>query len=187
MLREVAHIASEIPHEDLAIQWDICVEMCMFDGGWALPGQFDEAGHRARLRRLMAAPPRDVHLGLHLCYGDYDGKHVVEPRDGARLTAFANMATEESPRPLQWIHMPVPIARSDDAYFAPFAGLKLHPETEVFLGLVHLADGVAGAQARIRAAENHLKSFGVATECGIGRMHSRADIHDLFRIHAACC
>ena len=184
MLREVAQIAAEIPHHDLAMQWDICLEMCLFDGQWNIATPFDEACHRARLRRLTCAVPADVHLGAHLCYGDYDGKHIIQPRDATRMTAFANMVTQEAGRPLQWIHMPVPIDRKDDAFFSPLAGLKLHSETELYLGLVHLRDGVDGTQARIHAAEKYVHNFGVATECGIGRMHSRSDIRELFRIHS---
>jgi methionine synthase II (cobalamin-independent) len=183
MIREVAKICSDIPHEDLAIQWDICIEMVLFDGRSSLPFAFDEREHRARLRRLTSAVPKDVHLGVHLCYGDYNGKHVVEPKDGQKLTEFANLVTSESGRPLQWIHVPVPIARNDAAYFAPFANLRLHTETELFLGLVHHADGVEGTKARIRAAEKFIPKFGISTECGIGRMHSTTEIHELFHIH----
>ena len=86
---------------------------------------------------------------------------------------------------MQFIHMPVPIERDDDAYFAPFAGLELDPETEVFLGLVHHADGVDGAWRRIRAHSSTCPTFGVATECGIGRAHTTEEIEQLFDIHAA--
>jgi methionine synthase II (cobalamin-independent) len=183
MFREVAMICDDIPHEDLAIQWDICIEMVLFDGRSPLPWRFSESEQRARLHRLTAAVPRDVHLGLHLCYGDYDGKHIVEPEDGTKLTEFANLATAASARPLQWIHVPVPIARKDTAYFAPFANLRLHAETELFLGLVHHADGIEGTKARIRAAEKYIPRFGIATECGIGRMHTTEEIRELFQIH----
>ena len=183
MLREVARICADIPHADLAIQWDICIEMIVFDGRSPFLGEFNHAEQVGRLRRLTGVVPADVHLGVHLCYGDYDGKHVIEPIDGTKLTEFANLITAESRRPLQWIHMPVPIARNDDAYFAPMKNLKLHPETELFLGLVHHADGLEGANARIRAAEKHISQFGIATECGVGRMHSTQEINELFHIH----
>ncbi|MGH8702107.1 MAG: hypothetical protein ACREVR_13175 [Burkholderiales bacterium] len=35
------------------------------------------------------------------------------------------------PRRVDWVHMPVPRGRSDEAYFAPLDGLKLQPETEL--------------------------------------------------------
>jgi hypothetical protein len=185
MLREVEEMCTAIPHEDLAIQWDVCVEMLLFDGRSPLPGGFDESAHRARFRRLTGAVPIDVHHGVHLCYGDFDGKHVIEPVDAGKLTAFANLITAEAARPLQWIHMPVPIDRRDEAYFAPLADLRLDPATELFLGLVHFADGVEGTAARIKAAEKWVTRFGIATECGIGRAHSTEEIEELFRIQAA--
>ena len=36
MLREVERICEAIPHEDLAIQWDVCIEMVTWDGRWPL-------------------------------------------------------------------------------------------------------------------------------------------------------
>lgn len=183
MLREIAAICTDIPHDKLAIQWDICVEMLEFDGR-SFPRPFDEPSHRARIRRLTAAVPPEVHHGVHLCYGDYDGKHIVEPNDTGKIVELANMITSESSRPLQWIHVPVPIERRDAAYFAPLSDLKLHLETELFLGVVHYADGLEGTLARIKAAEGAVPKFGISTECGIGRAHSTPEIHELFRVHA---
>jgi hypothetical protein len=82
------------------------------------------------------------------------------------------------------MHLPVPRDRSDEAYFAPLRALKLHPETELYLGLVHFTDGVEGAQRRIAAAQSVVQRFGVATECGLGRRPAET-IPDLLRIHTA--
>ena len=49
-------------------------------------------------------------------------------------------------RPVQFFHMPVPRPRTDDAYFAPLKDLRLHPETELYLGLIH-HDDAAGELA----------------------------------------
>jgi hypothetical protein len=54
------------------------------------------------------------------------------------------------------------------SYFAPLAGLKLRPETELYLGLVH-RDDMAGNAARLAAARSHVRVDGVATECGMAR------------------
>jgi hypothetical protein len=32
MLREVENLCRAVPHEDLCIQWDLCIEMVMWDG-----------------------------------------------------------------------------------------------------------------------------------------------------------
>lgn len=184
MLREVDAILAAIPHDQLAIQWDVCLETLLYDGR-AFPAPWQDEPFRARFARLTAAIPEAVHHGVHLCYGDYDGKHMVEPIDGSKLMEMANLVTEEAARPLQWIHMPVPIERDDEAYFAPFADLDLHADTEVFLGLIHLHDGVGGARRRMAAADPYVSDYGVATECGIGRVHTTAEVEEIFALHAA--
>jgi hypothetical protein len=111
-------------------------------------------------------------------------RHFKEPADTGLVVRLANEIASRLIRPLTWIHIPVPRSRNDDAYFAPLAELQLSSETEVYLGLVHYSDGIPGAEQRIEAASRHLTSFGVATECGLGRR--RADtIPELLRIHAA--
>jgi hypothetical protein len=182
MLREVEAICAAIPHEDLAIQWDVCIEMLLFDGRMPL-WSWDDRDMERRFTRLLAAVPADVHLGVHLCYGDYGGKHMVEPIDAGKLTELANRMTNMASRPLQWLHLPVPQARDDVHFFKPLDGLRLHADTELFLGLVHLDDGLDGARRRIEAAQRFVTGFGIATECGIGRMLSGSDIEALFRLH----
>lgn len=48
--------------------------------------------------------------------------------------------------------MPVPAARKDDLFFLPLRELKLPPSTELYLGVVHAADGVEGIKKRIETA-----------------------------------
>jgi hypothetical protein len=121
----------------------------------------------ARLAALIDAVPAVAEAGLHLCYGDAGEKHFVEPEDSATLVRFANAVIAASARDLTWLHLPVPIERDDEAYFAPLAGLV--PVGELYLGLVHREDGAEGARRRIAAASACAGAFGVATECGIGR------------------
>jgi hypothetical protein len=64
--------------------------------------------------------------------------------------------------------MPVPKNRIDDDYFAPLAGLRLDPATELYLGLVH-HDDAPGDIARLTAARRHARVDGIATECGMAR------------------
>jgi hypothetical protein len=86
-------------------------------------------------------------------------------------------------RPIDYLHMPVPVERSDDAYFAPLAGLKPGTNTRLFLGLVHDSDGVEGTKKRIGVAARYARDFGIATECGFGRRPPET-IPNLLRIHA---
>jgi hypothetical protein len=82
---------------------------------------------------------------------------------------LANDTLPRIRRPIQFIHIPVPIERDDDAYFAPLHDLRLPDGTELYLGLAHFRDGRDGAQRRITAAARVVPDFGVATECGWGR------------------
>jgi hypothetical protein len=57
-------ICRAIPHHDLAIQWDVCVEMLAWDGRWqnarSFPGM--EQVFAETFARLAAAVPPDVEL-----------------------------------------------------------------------------------------------------------------------------
>ena len=174
ILRELDGILAAIPHDDLAIQWDVASEMGIIERAagygtvmqaWWPGDPFD--GLVSRLTALIDAVPVDVEVGVHLCYGDAGEKHFVEPADAANLVRYANAVVAASARSLTWLHLPVPIDRDDEAYFAPLAGLAF--DGELYLGLVHREDGVEGAARRIVAAERFVPAFGVATECGIGR------------------
>jgi methionine synthase II (cobalamin-independent) len=196
MIREIALILRHIPQEDLAIQWDFCHELIMLDGQPQdqfpmVDATFDSI--MARIARLADAVPAKVELGFHLCYGDFGAKHFIEPVDAGKLVETANGIAAAVKRPLQWIHMPVPVSRTDDAYFAPLARLQLHPETELYLGLIHASDGIAGTQQRIAVASRYATGFGVATECGIARARKPGLVRELLALHAqaaaepACC
>jgi hypothetical protein len=189
MIGEVAALCRHIPHRDLCIQWDVCNEMVMWDGQPtdAVPGDEPHEKIIARMQRLCAAVPEDVELGLHLCYGDFGARHFVEPKDAAKMVEFANALTNSIKRPIAYIHMPVPIERSDDAFHRPLGDLKLKDGTELFLGIVHAKDGVEGAKARTAAARRYAPKFGIATECGMARARSEETVRTLLKIHADVC
>ena len=81
--------------------------------------------------------------------------------------------------------MPVPIDRTDDAFYAPLENLRLHPGTELFLGLVHAQDGVEGSRRRIETAKKHAPAFGIASECGISRGRDSQLALDFIKTYAA--
>ena len=141
----------------------------------------------ARIRRLSAAVPDDVQLGIHLCYGDFAGRHFVEPKDAERMVEFANALVKAISHPLSYMHMPVPVDRTDDAFHRPFAKLWLPEDCELFLGVVHAKDGAEGAKARIAAARRYAPAFGIATECGMARARSEETVRRLLQIHADVC
>jgi SAM-dependent methyltransferase len=182
LLDELALVLDEVPHEQLAIQWDTNFEFGMLEG--VFPVWFGDAksGILERLLRLARQVPSDVELGYHFCYGDVQHRHFKEPADAGRLVEVANALTASLGRSLNWIHLPVPRSRTDDAYYAPLAELRLRPETELYLGLVHHTDGAEGTRRRIEVAQRVVPTFGIATECGWGR-RPPATIPELLRLH----
>jgi hypothetical protein len=168
-LGELARICDAIPHDKLAIQWDVCVEVWTWEG-W-IPVPFDEPRKPVceAMARISAAVPDDVELGYHLCYGDWQHEHMKQPQDTANLVELVNRFLEGVDRPVAYLHIPVPIERDDDAYFEPLRDLRIPDGAELYLGLVHYRDGVEGAQRRIDTAQRYFPQFGVATECGMSR------------------
>jgi methionine synthase II (cobalamin-independent) len=136
------------------------------------------------MKRISAAVSRDVELGIHFCYGDFGAKHMIEPKDAGRMTDVANDMAKAVTRRIDYMHFPVPIERRDASYFAPFTGLKLKPETEIYLGLVHAADGVDGVVKRIDTARAFVPKFGIATECGIARARKPDLVHTILDTYA---
>lgn len=188
---ELDQILAAIPHGELAIQWDAALEFAILEGvtgrGAVRYEWFDDAweGTSERLARQIDRVPAGVEVGAHLCYGDVGEQHFVEPADAAHLTRFANAVIAKARRELTWLHLPVPIGRDDEGFFAPLAELKLPDASELYLGLVHREDGATGAERRIAAARAEVaRDFGVATECGFGRAPEGTTV-PLFETHRA--
>lgn len=182
MLNEIKRMAAAVPVGELAVQWDVAVEFSILENPARSPFANPFEPIVERLTRITNAVPAGVEAGIHLCYGDSGHKHFKEPEDTSKLVAVANAVAAGATREIAWIHMPVPRNRADDAYFAPLRALKLKPETELYLGLVHRTDGIDGARKRIAAARKAWPRFGIATECGFGRRPAQ-DVADLLRLH----
>jgi hypothetical protein len=186
---EIDKIAAAIPHNELAIQFDVASAVFA-------RLQRNEASTYGRSKDEMQekfagivadlgnSVPAGIDLLYHLCYGDANHKHVVEPIDMGDMVEFANRLAQGLARPLQLVHMPVPRDRVDDAYFMPLRRLALRPETELCLGLVHYTDGAEGGKRRLATAKRHAEHFSIATECGFGR-RDPSTVPELLRIHAA--
>ena len=187
---ELNRILAAIPHERLAVQWDNAVEFLWLEhvvyGGHAQEPWWDDVlrGIAERAHEEAARVPDDVQLGFHLCYGDVEEQHFVQPADAGTIAAMIRAVLADAPRRIDWIHLPVPIERDDPEYFAPLADLELPDGLEVSLGLVHPEDGVEGALRRIAAAGTALSRFSIATECGLGRGPEDRMVPDLY-LHAA--
>jgi hypothetical protein len=184
MLAELQEMATAIPHDQLAIQWDVAVEVALLEGVAPTHLRDPWDGIVERLARLGQAVPPDVELGYHFCYGYARRRHFMEPADTGLVVRLANAVAARLTRPLTWVHLPVPRDRDDDGYFAPLEGLQLPADTEIYLGLVHYHDGVRGTERRIEAARRRLPRFGVGTECGMGPRPADV-VPELLRTHAA--
>jgi hypothetical protein len=74
-----------------------------------------------------------------LCYGSPADEHCVQPKDAGIMVEMTNAIAVGVKRPIQFFHLPVPKGRTD-AYYVPLETLKLGPETELYLGLIHHDD-----------------------------------------------
>lgn len=198
MIAELNRILAAIPHDHLSLQWDVVHDLQAFDkaslGAAVASGRIPTADLRKpwfapaeqgiidRLARLCDIVPADVELGIHLCYGSYGGRHFIEPESMAAMVGLTNAVLRATGRRVDFVHMPVPIERDDDAYFSPLESLERPPKLKVYLGLIHERDGLAGTMRRYETARRHCADFGVSTECGFGRMSAEA-VPDIMSTH----
>jgi hypothetical protein len=186
--REIDKIAAAIPHQDLAIQFDVASAVFARlqrneTGPYGATKEAMEAKFTAILAALADRVPQGADLLFHFCYGDSNHRHVVEPKDMGDMVDMAQRLDAAVKRRIDLIHTPVPRDRSDDAYFAPLTRLHLRPETKLALGLVHHTDGLEGTLKRMAAADKYAKDYAIGTECGFGRRKPET-IAGLMRIHA---
>jgi hypothetical protein len=168
LLGEVVAIAAAIPNDRLALQWDVCQEVLAWEGYYE-PGPVDTRTETlAVLTEIGEGVPAGVELGYHLCYGSPADEHLVQPKDAGLMVEMINAVSARVRRPIHYFHLPVPRNRTDDAYFEPLAGLALHPETQLYLGLIHY-DDAAGDVTRLATARRYVRVDGIATECGMAR------------------
>jgi hypothetical protein len=188
LLAEVAKMAAAIPHDDFAIQWD-CASQIFRTLQEGKPSRYGKSkaemlDHLSRwCITLGDAIPRDIDLIYHLCYGSAQNRHSVEPTDMDDMVEMANRISAGLSRPVQLFHMPVPVERTDDAYFSPLKRSRLRPETRLSIGCVHFTDGVAGTRRRLATAEKYVDNFLIATECGFGRYPADA-VKTVLDVHA---
>lgn len=172
----VARILEHVPANDLAIQWDYCIEVLDVLGwtdkfvSWTQPATPDERirAHTAPeyLRPLSEDIPDEVLLGYHLCYGTWGGwpdAGVPDLQLGVRL---ANALVANTPHRVDYVHVPA-MPQPDEHFFEPLDDLSIGA-TKVFLG-AELGDGVEALVQRASLARPHLPEFGIAHYCGYGR------------------
>jgi len=185
--REIDKIAARLPHNQIAIQFDVASAVFARlerneASGYGRDKNETHKSFSEILIDLGNHVPVDIELLFHFCYGDSNHRHVVEPTDMGDMVEMANRLMRGMVRSIELIHMPVPRDRTDEAYFTPLGALQIKPPTELCLGLVHHTDGVDGTRRRIATAEKFMSDFSIATECGFGRRRPET-IPELLGIH----
>lgn len=167
LLAEVETITSTLPPDRLVLQWDVCQEVLAWEGYYepgAVPFEDETIATLVEIGNTVSG---SIEMGYHLCYGSPADEHLVQPKDAAVMVEIINRVAAGVARPIDFVHMPVPKPRTDDAFFAPMEHLDID-DAHVYLGLVHHRDE-AGDDARMATARKHVRVDGVATECGWGR------------------
>ncbi len=177
---EFGRISETLPHDQIAYQWDVCIEVLMWEGYYGLEGD-----HRGRILDSLGSigdmVPDDIDLGYHLCYGSPQDEHLVQPKDLGVCVEISNGISGAVGRSVQYIHMPVPRDRGDEAFFRPLAGLALKEGTALYLGLVH-EDDPEGNARKLAEARKFATVSGIAAECGLGRGDPEA-LPDILQQH----
>lgn len=173
---EIARVLQVAPRDELTIQLDLAGEVEVEEyrrrpQDFELPilhenqGRWKMDGAVGVIANIAAAVPKDVELGFHLC-----SIYHVDESKGQDLNVhvdYANALSQKIKRNIGYIHMPT-VPSHDEKDFEALKRLRLHPETKLFLGVIHVQDGLEGARRRIRAASQSYADFGVASYCGLG-------------------
>ncbi len=164
----LANIVKAIPAGALSIQWDVCQEVLAFEDYFKDRPAHYKAQIFEMLGRLGDAVPAHIEMGYHLCYGSPRDEHLVQPKDAAILVEMMNGIAAAAKRRIDFLHIPVPKGRTDEAYYAPLKGWGRPEGTRLYLGLLHY-DDEAGDIARVAVARRFADDFGLSAECGWGR------------------
>ncbi len=180
-----------LPHERVAVQWDVAVEFGALEGAMGPKIPIDVIARG--LVRCIERVPADIPVGMHLCYGDYGHQHFKQPESLQMQVDLVNAVTSGAQRPVDFVSFTVPQGRNDSAYFEPLSGLRTGPETELYFALVpyHPDDQPPGTTAEqiehIDAAlinsAGGARHWGICTECGMGRVDAD-DVPQLLDLHS---
>ncbi|MBT4673333.1 MAG: hypothetical protein HOB64_14530 [Rhodospirillaceae bacterium] len=170
---EVTKIFENIPHEDLAIQWDCAIEDTVIEKALTEAGGVTPEVQKivddlfAPAREVSAHIPAEVQLGYHACYGTATGWPVREPADLTGCVLLCNAGVAASGRRVDFLHMPT-VAGTTEAYVAPLADLETGG-ARVYMGLIHALHEDGGMRRQMELIKTHIPDFGVAAPCGFGR------------------
>jgi methionine synthase II (cobalamin-independent) len=182
---EVAEIARVVDAADLAIQYDVAVEI------GALTGNFDTGGDLGEkrfvvdaLKDILERTPSDVDRGLHFCYGDYKHRHFTIPDDLSLCVELANAVGDTA----DFVHMPADRETGrEPRYYEPLRDLSAR---RLALGVIDYEGDEERTRELVQAAATGSggAEFAVATECGMARIDERGpgapSLERLLELHA---
>ena len=184
-------LLDRLPHDRIAVQWDIAVEMGALEGAMGVTMPMEQIA--PGIVRCLERVPADVPAGLHLCYGDYGHEHWMQPASLQMQVDLVNAVTSSTQRRLDFVSFTVPQDRDDRAYFEPLCGLRTGADTELNFAVVpyHRADQAAGTtdrqieriDAALGASAGGAREWGICTECGMGRVDA-PDVPALLDLHS---
>lgn len=168
----LARIQASIPAADLAVQIDCAVDFALLEGAaWLVRPWFEGDVFDGVVDRIVGLADKvgeDVELGFHLCYGDIEGQHFAMAESMRVMVDVAVEIKRRVARPVAWFHMPV--MQADAEFVAPLRELQeARGETELYFGVVGVGDAES-SRKKIEAVGEVVSPFGIATECGLGRM-----------------
>lgn len=182
--RQIERLFKIVPADDIAIQWDVCVEVLDIEGilQW-MNKEKSWDRYADPLPRLASIIPEEALLGYHFCYGTFPAWPMFETKDMGLVVRMANEAVASSGRTVDFLHLAgSKTSRSDDdSFYAPLSELNVG-DARVFLGLAMNVDGEVGLKLREKTAHRYLTDFGVANYCGFGRQPGTDPIETL-RVH----
>lgn len=190
---DLDRLLAALPHEQIAVQWDVAVEFGILTGSFPSTGSQTFETIAARLAECVDRVPADVPVGLHLCYGDYQHQHFARPESLELQVRVVNRLCAAARRTVDWFAFTVPQDERSAAYFAPLRDLRVRPGTELYFALVpyHPDTQAAGTtEEQVRLVDASLVrhpgaasvAWGVCTECGMGRV-DRDDVPRLLELH----
>ncbi len=180
LFADLQRLLGELPHERVAVQWDVAIEFGILDSGFGVDGGPGLEAIVERLARCVEQVPSDVPVGLHLCYGDYQHRHFAEPESLATQVEVVNRLNARARRQVGWFAFTVPQYQRQASYFEPIRNLRIRPGTELYFALVpyHPEEQEPGTTAeQVRLVDTYLVShpgnggaaWGICTECGMAR------------------
>ena len=186
LFADLADLLGRLPHDRIAVQWDVAVEFGVLEGafGLTLPLEHVAPG----LIRALEQVPEDVPAGMHLCYGDYGHQHFTQPEslqmqvDVVNAVVVGRVAAAQ----LGLVHRAPGARRRELLRTAERPGrrpgdralLRARPLPPRRPGRGHHRHPDRARRRRARAG----REWGICTECGMGRANAE-DIPRLLDLH----